>query len=423
MGLRCEDTVAEPGISVDLSSLLKQMVDGSASDLLLKADNRPLLRQDGVLSWADPQAPVLKPWETEELLHELLPDAKVKEFENHHEVDFGYSVPGLSRFRIAAYKQRGTVSIALRVIPYAVASFEELGLPDVIRQLAEEPRGVVLVTGTTSSGKSTTLAAMIEHINRTFRKHVVTIEEPIEYLHRDDKAAIDQREVGDDTSSFQTALKHVLRQDPDVILIGEMRDEETVRTALAAAETGHLVLSTIHTLDAGEAINRIIDFFAPHEHQHVRAMVAGTLKGIVSQRLATRATGAGRVPVCEILTMTGRVHDAILDPENGADLYDLISEGGYYGMQTFDQALYGFLTAGTITMEEALKHSSRPHDFKLLVAAEGHLSTSMADLEERYSTGPDQSRASLPDRSRSTVQPASPPPSTPPPTGQPSPVT
>ncbi len=366
---------------VDLAAILMKMVELRGSDVLLKAGNRPLIRIDGLLDDMDPEHPLLETWQLEQLLHDLLPDSKIKDFEIDHEIDFAYSVPRLARFRVSAYMQRGAVSIALRIVPYAVSSIAELNLPDVVRQLAEENRGIILVTGTTSSGKSTTLAAMIAHINQTIRKHVITIEDPIEYLHHDGLGAIDQREVGADTYSFQSALRRVLRQDPDVIMIGEMRDEETVRTALAAAETGHLVMSTLHTLDAAETINRIIDFFPPHEHQHVRAMLAGTVKGIISQRLAPRADGNGRVPICEVLTMTGRVHDTILDPDTDVDLRDIIAEGEYYGMQTFDQALFVAVSGGAVSMDDALVIATQPHDFKLMVKAQGHRATSMAHVD------------------------------------------
>ena len=241
----------------------------------------------------------------------------------------------------------------------------------MIRRLAEEERGIILLTGTTGSGKSTTLAAMIDHMNRTMHKHIVTIEDPIEFLHPDRNSIVNQREVGQDTASFKRALRRVLRQDPDVILVGEMRDEETVQTALSAAETGHLVLSTLHTVDASESINRIIDFFEPHQQSQARAMIAGTLKGIVSQRLVRTADGAGRVATAEILVMTGRVHDMILDPKLTGQLPEVISEGGYYGMQTFDQHLLQHLEAGRITMDEAVHVATSPHDFKLMVAAAG----------------------------------------------------
>src|SRR5919201_6786852 len=262
----------------------------------------------------------------------LTDEFKLNEFAEENEVDFSYAVPGFARFRVNAFRQRGAISIVCRAIPHTVRTVEELSLPPVIAELAQEERGIVLVTGTTGSGKSTTLAAMIDEINRAKSKHIVTIEDPIEFLHRDKLSIINQREVGSDTTSFKRALRRVLRQDPDVILIGEMRDEETVSTALSAAETGHLVMSTLHTLDAPETINRIIDFFPPHMHQQARSMLAGTLKGIVSQRLVPTPDGNGRVCVCEILRMTGRVRDMIMDPTQTGRLREVISEGEYYGM-------------------------------------------------------------------------------------------
>ncbi len=367
--------------AIDLADLLTRMVARGASDLLLKADNRPLVRVDGILDVLDEHDQPLAAWQTERLLHSMLSETRIKEFEENHEVDFAYTAPGLARFRVSGYLQRGQISIAMRLVPYAVDSIAALNLPDIVRELAEEERGLILVTGGTSSGKSTTLAAMVAHVNQIARKHVVTVEDPIEYVHLDDQAAIDQREVGSDTWSFNSALRRVLRQDPDVILIGEMRDEETVRSALTAAETGHLVMSTLHTLDAAETVNRVIDFFQPFEHQHVRSMLAGTLKGIVSMRLAPTADGRGRIPICEVLTMTGRVHDAILGDDPELDLRDIMTEGEYYGMQTFDQALYAALSAGRVSMDTALRLSSHPHDLKLLVHAEGHLATTMEDLE------------------------------------------
>ena len=261
----------------------------------------------------------------------------------------------------------------MRAIPVTSSPSTSSTCPAVIAQLAEEERGIILLTGTTGSGKSTTLAAMIDHINRTMHKHIVTIEDPIEFLHRDRNSIINQREVGQDTASFKRALRRVLRQDPDVILVGEMRDEETVQTALSAAETGHLVLSTLHTVDAPETINRIIDFFPPHQQQQARAMIAGTLKGIISQRLVPTADGKGRVATCEIMVMTGRVHDMIIDPKQTGQLGEVVAEGGYYGMQTFDQHLLEHLNAGRITLEDATRAASSPHDFKLMVAAQARI--------------------------------------------------
>ena len=366
----------------DLRGALVQLVEREGSDLCVKAGNRPLIRIDGELHWLDEGERQLSPEDTMEALHSVLPDARVQEFETLHEIDFAYSVPNFGRFRVNGYMQRGAVSMVFRLVPHAIRSLEQLGMPDVIRRLAEEERGVILVTGTTGCGKSTTLAAMIEHINDTAFKHIVTIEDPIEYLHSDRRSAIDQRELGSDTDSFEIALRRVLRQDPDVILIGEMRDETTVRTALAAAETGHLVLSTVHAMDAPETISRILDFFTPAKQQQARTMLAGTIKGIISQRLVPRCDGTGRIAIAEVLTMTGRVHDLILDSQRTGELTDVIAEGQYYGMQTFDQALYEALQAGTVSMEDALHHATRPHDLKLLVSAEGHLHTTMEDVEQ-----------------------------------------
>jgi twitching motility protein PilT len=376
-----------PPQPLDITDVLTQLVEAGGSDLCLKVGNRPLIRVDGELRWLDPTAPELGTEDTMAVLHSVLSDARVKEFETLREIDFAYSVPNLARFRGNGYIQRGSVSVVFRVIPYAIRSLTDLGLPDVIRTLAEEERGIILVTGTTGCGKSTTLAAMIEHINETAFKHIVTIEDPIEYLHNDRMSAIDQREVGTDTDSFEAALRRVMRQDPDVILIGEMRDETTVRTALAAAETGHLVLSTLHTLDAPETINRILDFFPPAHHQQARAMLAGTIKGIISQRLVPRADGSGRTAITEILTMTGRVHDLIMDAKRTGKLTDVIEEGAYYGMQTFDQALYAAVQSGEVSMHDALHFATRPHDLKLLIGAEGHLHTTMEDVGQQATQG------------------------------------
>ena len=294
-----------------------------------------------------------------------------EEFESDGEADFSYSIEGVSRFRVNAFRQRGSVSIVCRAIPYQVRTIEDLGLPEVIRTLAGEPRGIVLLTGTTGSGKSTTLAAMIDHINALWPRHIITLEDPIEYLHRDKQSIINQREVGQDTESFGRAMRRVLRQDPDVILVGEMRDEETVRTALSAAETGHLVLSTLHTLDATETVNRIIDFFPPHLQQQARVMLASTLRGVVGQRLVQRSGGGGRAAICEVLVVTGRVQDLILNPNETGRITEVIAEGEYYGMQTFDQALLKQVMAGVITEDVAFEAASSPHDFKLMLQAQG----------------------------------------------------
>ena len=347
-------------MAFDLDHALRYLIAAEGSDLHLKVPAYPLIRLHGHL---EPIAGTerLFPEDTRQALAEMLQDQdKIAEFDAENEVDFSYSVEGLGRFRVNAFLQRGSVSIVMRAIPVVIKTVEELGLPDAVTKLAQEERGIILLTGTTGSGKSTTLAAMIDHMNRTMQKHIVTIEDPIEFLHRDRTSIINQREVGQDTASFKRALRRVLRQDPDVILVGEMRDEETVHTALSAAETGHLVLSTLHTVDAPETVNRIIDFFPPHQQQQARAMIAGTLKGIVSQRLVRTADGHGRVACCEIMMMTGRVHDMILDPKLTGQLPEVVAEGGYYGMQTFDQHLLKHLRAGRITYDDAMTRRDLP---------------------------------------------------------------
>src|ERR687890_156881 len=326
-------------MAFDLDHALRYLIAAEGSDLHLKVPSYPLIRLHGHLE-PIPGTERLYPEDTERALGEMLTDnEKVSEFDSENEVDFSYAVEGLGRFRVNAFRQRGSVSIVMRAIPVVIKAVDELGLPEVVTSLAEEERGVILLTGTTGSGKSTTLAAMIDHMNRTMSKHIVTIEDPIEFLHRDRTSIINQREVGADTASFKRALRRVLRQDPDTILIGEMRDEETVHTALSAAETGHLVLSTVHSVDAAETVNRIIDVFPPHMHSQVRSMIAGTLKGVISQRLV-RGKDGGRVATCEIMRMTGRVRDFIMDPSQTGKLGEVIADGGYYGMQTFDQALF-----------------------------------------------------------------------------------
>jgi twitching motility protein PilT len=358
-------------MSFDIDAALRYVVEHEGSDLHVKVPSPPMARVHGELRPIEGAEP-LTPEDTEAALEHILRDpALLEEYATVGEADFSYEVRGLSRFRVNAFRQRGHVSIALRAIPFQVRTIADLDLPPVIRELAEQPRGIVLLTGTTGSGKSTTLAAMIDHINSTRARHMVTLEDPIEYLHRDKLSIINQREVGQDTESFARAMRRVLRQDPDVILIGEMRDEETVRTALSAAETGHLVLSTLHTLDATETVNRIIDFFPPHLQQQARVMLASTLRGVVGQRLVQRAGGDGRVAVCEVLVVTGRVQDLILNPQETGRLTEVIAEGSYYGMQTFDQALLKHVMAGNLTEEVALETASSPHDFKLMLDAEG----------------------------------------------------
>jgi twitching motility protein PilT len=364
----------------DIDAALMKVIEVDGSDLHLKVPSRPIIRRHGKLM-AIPDTEGLRPDDTERtLFHMLTDEAKLESFRVEREVDFSYSIPGVARFRVNAFVQRGSVSLVCRAIPFQIKSAEELLLPHVISDIADEERGLILMTGTTGSGKSTTLAAMIDHINSKYAKHIVTIEDPVEFLHRDKMSIINQREVGEDTASFARALRRVLRQDPDVILVGEMRDEETVRTALSAAETGHLVLSTIHTVDASESVNRIIDFFPQTEQRQARAMLAGTLKAVVSQRLVPTADRSGRVASCEILRMTGRVRDMIINPEETGRLHEVIGEGAYYGMQTFDQALLGHVQAGRVSMDDALKAATHPHDFKLLVSSDGQRHTSVESV-------------------------------------------
>jgi twitching motility protein PilT len=377
--LKAHSRAADALSMFEVETALRELVEKEGSDLHLKVGSSPLFRVHGDLT-LDASSEALATADTEQALRDLLLDEhKLEEFDQDHEVDFSYEIQGVARYRINAFLQRGTISLVCRAIPHKISTIEELSLPTVVRELAEEERGIVLLTGTTGSGKSTTLAAMIDHMNNTMSKHIVTIEDPIEFVHSDKRSAINQREVGMDTASFKRALRRVLRQDPDVILVGEMRDEETVQTALSAAETGHLVLSTIHTVDATESINRMLDFFPPHQHQQARSMIAGTIKGVISQRLVPGADG-GRVAVCEILRMTGRVRDMILDPDQTGQLVEVIASGAYYGMQTFDQALFGHVKAGRVTFEDAMKVASSPHDFKLLMQADGRRGTTMEDV-------------------------------------------
>jgi len=353
-----------------IDELLAEMKTRNASDLHLKAGSPPVLRIDGELSLMD--QPPMTPEDTKDVAASIMTDKQIRRFSEHNEIDFAYSVPDLGRFRVNVFRQRGSISIAMRQVATKVPSFEELHLPEIIKRIALEPRGLTLVTGTTGSGKTTTLAAMIDHINSQMRRHIVTIEDPIEVLHKDRKSIINQREIGLDSDSYATALKYVLRQDPDVILIGEMRDTEAVQAALTAAQTGHFVMSTLHTIDATETINRIIDFFPPHQQKQVRIMLAGTLKAIISQRLLVRADGQGRVPAVEIMICTNRIRDFILDPEQAHLVHDAIAEGDFYGMQTFDQALLKLYEDNMITLSDAASVAANPHDFKLLVQQQGY---------------------------------------------------
>ena len=369
----------------DIDQALMHVIETEGSDLHLKVPSPPVIRRHGSLM-PIPHTERLRPEQTEQVLFHMLTDErKLESFRQEREVDFSYSIPGVARFRVNAFVQRGSVSLVARAIPFQIKSVAELLLPEVLNTLADEERGLILVTGTTGSGKSTTLAAMIDHINSNYAKHIVTIEDPAEFLHRDKMAIINQREVGEDTVSFARALRRVLRQDPDVILIGEMRDEETVRTALSAAETGHLVLSTIHTVDASESVNRIIDFFDQAEQRQARAMLAGTLKGVVSQRLVPTPDGMGRVP--DVRDPADDRPRAGHDPQPGRDR--TAARGDRRGRLLRHAELRPGPAArttrtGRVSMEDALKAATHPHDFRLLVASEGKRHTSVeAAIDER----------------------------------------
>jgi len=348
---------------MDISELLRYAVEKGASDLHLKVGNVPFVRVDGELVPAP--FPELSSADTQAFAAALMPDHKVQEFARHCEADLGYTLPGVGRFRVNVYRQRGHVGLAIRRVRAEIPTFEELRLPPVLRQLADSRRGLVLITGPTGTGKTTTIAAMIGHINRTRRAHIITIEDPIEVVHDDELSIVEQREVGLDTESYAAALKHVIRQDPDVIFIGEIRDPESALAAIQAAETGHLVISTLHTIDATETINRMVDLFPPHQQREVRFSFAGALRGIVSQRLVPRADGKGRVPAVEVLVNTGRIYERIVDPESTIEITDVIADGGFYGMQTFDQALVELVREGMVTEEDARHAATNPHDFNL----------------------------------------------------------
>jgi twitching motility protein PilT len=359
---------SSPDILDEFHAWLADVVERDASDLHLKVGAPPKIRRTGRLEPLD--RPALTPQETQEIARMIVPPDRVERFEAAGEIDFAYSVPHVCRFRVNVFRQRGSTSLVFRKLRFGGPMFEELGLPDVVRRLCEEPRGLVLVTGPTGSGKTTTLSAMIEHVNRTRQVHIVTIEDPIEVLFRDDQASINQREVGNDTESFLSALRAALRQDPDVILIGEMRDTETVRAALQAAETGHLVLSTLHTVNATETVNRVVDFFPPHQQNQIRLTLAGALRGIVCQRLVPSVDG-GRVPSTEVLVNTGRIAERIVDQDKTAGIHEVIAEGGFYGMVTFDQSLLELVRSRRVAIREAMEAASSPHDFQLLLGQAG----------------------------------------------------
>ena len=371
---------------VKIDELLRVASAFGASDLHCKAGSQPFMRIGGELR-AISTAPRLTQEDTLDMAFSMMSNRQKQRFKEVSEADIAYGVSGLGRFRANVFQQRGSVGMVLRVIPDRVRSITELGLPPVIERIAEEQRGLVLVTGTTGSGKSTTLAAMIDYMNANRGGHIITIEDPIEFLHRDKKSFVTQREVDVDTRSFAEALRGALRQDPDVILVGEMRDHETIETALTAAETGHLVLSTLHTLDATETIRRIVSSFPPHLQKSVRIQLAGILRAVISMRLVRASEGAGRVPAAEIMVSTGLIRDYIINEEKTSLIRDAIAAGtSQYGMQTFDQSLFSLHQSGLISMEEALRGASNPDEFRLRVSGIRSASDQAKEDMERVTT-------------------------------------
>jgi twitching motility protein PilT len=352
-----------------MSAWMGALVAAKGSDLHLKVGSPPRMRVDGNLVVLD--GPTLTPEMADTLLRELIRPDLHEQFQRTNEADFAYSLPGVGRFRVNAFRQRGSVGLVLRRVQEGAMSIGELGLPPVIARLAEQPRGLVLVTGPTGSGKTTTLAAMIDHVNANRAVHIVTIEDPIEVLHADKLGMVNQREVRVDTDDFTIAMRAAMRQDPDVILVGEVRDAETLKNALAAAETGHLVLSTLHTTDAAETVNRCIDLFPPFQQRQVRLSLAAALRGIVGQRLVRRAGDGGRIAVLEVMVNTGRTAEAIADPDRTGDLTSIMAESGFYGMQTFDQHLIALYRDGQIELEDALGVASNPHDLQVALRSQG----------------------------------------------------
>ncbi len=350
-----------------MADLLKGMVARGASDIHLQAGAAPHLRLDGELV-AYEGVPMLTPEQTEQIALAMMTEGQRELFRHRHELDFAFTIPSVARFRCNVFRQRGSVGVVMRVVADAIPSFEALGLPPaVVSELASQPRGLVLITGPTGSGKSTTLAAMVDFINRRYPKNVITIEDPIEFLHQNRQSLVIQREIGLDTTDFVDALKYAMRQDPDVIMVGEMRDKATVEAALTAAQTGHLVLSTLHTLDAIRTVNRVIDFFPPHERQQVRILLAESLLGILSQRLLPRADGPGRQLANEVLVNTPLIRDYIKDETKTALIKDALMQDNLRGMQTFDQHLVELYLSGAITLEDAVYAATSPHELRLMI--------------------------------------------------------
>ena len=404
---------------MELNEILQVALRGGASDIHLKAGLPPMFRVDGNLVPLK-DARRLPPEEISRMAFGIMNDYQKEKFKAQNELDLAYGVPGLGRFRVNVFQQRGTIGVVLRVIPFKIATIEQLLLPKVLEKIAGEQRGLILVTGTTGSGKSTTLAAMVDHINTNETCHIMTIEDPIEFLVRDKRSIVNQREVGVDTMSFGQALKSSLRQDPDVILVGEMRDLETIETAITAAETGHLVLSTLHTLDATETISRIISAFPPHQQKQVRLQLGSVLRGVISQRLVPRADGKGRVAAIEVLVANARVREMIEDKDRTKEISQAIAQSHTtYGMQTFDQSLMQLFRSNLITYEEALRQSSNPDDFALRVSGISATSDSTwDDFEKKEDAGPQNGKMAA--RPPPPARPGAPtPPATKPAAGKP----
>jgi twitching motility protein PilT len=372
---------------MDIDDFLKVAIESDASDLHIKAGNYPIIRVHGKLQPLT-QFPRLSPNNTFELANQVLNEHQKESLNSDLDIDLAYSLPGFGRFRGSVYHQRGSLALVMRIIPLEVKTIRELLLPEVIEKIALEPRGLVMVTGTTGSGKTTTLAAMIDHINVHRKENIITVEDPIEYLHRDKKSTISQREVGVDVMNFSRGLRASLREDPDVILVGEMRDRETIETALLASETGHLVMSTLHTLDAPETINRIVSVFAPHHQRQIRLQLASIIKACISMRLIPRKDGQGRVPACEVMINTPYMQECINDREKTLLIRDAIAAGvSQYGMQTFDQSIYRLYKDGYISYEQGLRFSSSPDNFKLRVMGiRSTLDVALEDMESEMTT-------------------------------------
>jgi len=369
---------------MNIDDLLKTAIEMDASDVHLKAGSAPQFRVHGALVTLA-HLPTLVPKNTEEMANQLMNEFQRKRLKDDLDLDLAYSLPGFGRFRGSIFSQRGSIAISLRIIPFNVKPMRDLLLPDVIKKISDFERGLVIVTGTTGSGKSTTLAAMIDYINTTRRTHIITIEDPIEYLHKDKKSIICQRELGRDVTSFSRGLRMALREDPDIILVGEMRDLDTIETAMLAAETGHLVLSTLHTLDAPETINRIVSVFPPHQQRQIRIQLASILAGVVSMRLIPKEDGSGRVPAVEVMITTPYIQDCIQDREKTMLIRDAIAGGvSQYGMQTFDQSIYHLFRQGYITFDQGLRYSTSPDNFRLRVQGiQSTLDLALEEMEEK----------------------------------------